>query len=440
MACIQFAQSAQLVYSLPKLTLHCKMSAAADEAEDLAKKEVLATKLVLNEFIFITAVAMVIPTRAPMVLEIKKGDAVGTARVLGTMSSLAAAIELFINPVFGQLSDMYGRKPFLLFAPFVDAFLHTAVAIFPKTLEVTFVDRMITGSMIFAFKAPLSAALVDLFGTGPKLAQWLARQGSAFGLGLGLGPFVGAKIGGAASFFWSSVMFVVSLLWTAINVPETLALKDRKKFNVAACVPWRFLKLFQGRTLSTLAVTIGMQSFGDYLNVYDINYLFLKSVFNVGPTEIGQYASACGITQFFSGSVMSNAIKTMGQQTATLGANAMWAVSMGLLGTATSVQQVIASLLCMTFGHTRNAAVAAYIQKHGQGIGMGKAEITAAQGNLLAVLKVFIPLFYGNLFAMATSNGRKMPGMPYFFIAFITMLSQLCFMTCDPEKESVKPK
>jgi len=417
------------------------MSGANGETQtaELAKKESIAKKLVFAEFIFVTAVAMVIPTRAPMVLQIKKGDAVASARVLGLMSSSAAFIELFINPVFGQLSDMFGRKPFFLIAPVIDAILHTLVAIFPKALPVTFVDRAITGSMIFAFKAPLTAALTDLF-SGPQLAVWLARQGAAFGLGLGLGPYIGAKIGGAKSFFWSSVVFLVTLVYASSMLPETLKVEDRKKFNPAACSPLRFLKLFQGRMLSTLSATIGLQSFGDYLNVYDINYLFLKTVFDVGQDGIGYYATACGLTMGISGNIMTQAIKTCGQKTATLLANTMWTISMALLGSARSIQQIGASLAAMSFGQTRNAAIAAYIQKHGQATGMGRAEISAAQANLLAVLKVFIPIFYGNIFAAATSKGRKLPGAPYFVIAAMTILSQLTFMTVDPDLEVAKKR
>eukprot|EP00930_Biecheleria_cincta_P035899 TRINITY_DN24653_c0_g2_i1.p1 TRINITY_DN24653_c0_g2~~TRINITY_DN24653_c0_g2_i1.p1 ORF type:complete len:425 (-),score=95.41 TRINITY_DN24653_c0_g2_i1:334-1608(-) len=403
--------------------------------EVLRWKEAVATKLVLAEFMFVTAVAMVIPTRAPMVLEIKKGDAAATAKVLGLMSSCAAAIELFINPIFGQLSDMFGRKRFFLLAPAIDAFLHTLVAIFPKILPVTFVDRMISGAMIFAFKAPLTASLSDLF-TGPQLASWLAKQGAAFGLGLGLGPFIGSKLGGAKSFFYSSVVFVITMIYAHNMVPETLKYEDRRKeFSLAACSPLRFLKLLQDRMLSTLAATIGLQSFGDYLNLYDINYLYLKTVFDVGQTEVGRYASACGISQLISGMTMSRAIHAFGQKGATALANCMWIVAMGFLGTATSVQKVVLSLFAMCFGHLRNSGVAAYMQKHGQLRGMGRSEIAAAQANLLAVIKVFIPLLYSNIFSLATSKGRNVPGAPYLVVGLLTGLSQLTFCTIDPDKD-----
>eukprot|EP00440_Ansanella_granifera_P044926 gb/GFBE01048689.1/.p1 GENE.gb/GFBE01048689.1/~~gb/GFBE01048689.1/.p1 ORF type:complete len:339 (+),score=39.82 gb/GFBE01048689.1/:1-1017(+) len=335
----------------------------------------------------------------------------------------------------GQLSDMHGRKSFFMIAPAIDAFLHTLVSIFPKSLPVTFVDRMISGAMIFAFKAPLTASLSDLF-CGPQLASWLAKQGAAFGLGLGLGPFIGSKLGGAKSFFYSSVLFLVTLFYASRSIPETLKAEDRRKeFSLAACSPLRFVKLFQDRMLSMLAVTVGLQSFGDYLNLYDINYLYLKTVFDVGQTEIGRYASACGVSQLISGLTMSRAIHTVGQKGATAFANAMWLVSMGLLGTATSVKQVIFSLCAMCFGHLRSSGVTAYIQKHGQSRGMGRSEIAAAQANLLAVLKVFIPLFYGNIFSLATSKSRNVPGAPYLVVGLLTGLSQLAFLAVDPEKD-----
>lgn len=407
---------------------------AVEKITDEDAKEAVAKKLVISEFIFVTAVAMVVPARAPLVLAIKNGDTAATAKVMGLMSSLAAFIELFMNPLFGQLADMYGRKPFFGIAAMINAVLHASVGVFPKTLPINFVDRMISGAMIFAFKAPLSAALGDLY-QGPKLAMWLARQNACFGLGLGLGPFIGSKLGGARAFLWSAVMFLVATIFTQGVTSETLPSNERKSFNINACSPLRFLKLFQGKMLSTLSLTVGLQSFGDYFNIYDINYLYLKTVFDVGQTEIGQYASCVGVTQFLCGPFMSNAIAKLGQKPATLLANVMWASAMGLLGTARSVQQIVLSLGTMTFGHLRNSAVSAYIQKHGQALGMGRSEIAAAQANFLAVLKVGIPFVYGNIFAMATSGGRNMPGAPYVLISILTMLSQLTLWTIDPDQD-----
>lgn len=418
------------------------MPTPKDDEEEIRKKDAIATKLVLGEFFFIASMCLVVPARAPMVLEMKKGDAVSTAKVLGLMSSTGAFLELFINPVFGQLSDMYGRRPFLLLAPVVNCLLHGAVSVFPTdhrlALPLNFADRMISGCMSFTFIAPLTAALSDLF-EGPKLAQYIAGQGAAFGLALGVGPFIGAKLAGAKAFAGSAALLGLTGAYIATLVPETMKKGESKKFNIAACSPVRFVKLFKTRTLSTLITTLALQSFGDYWNIYDLNYLYLKTVIpNFGQQQVGNFASACGSTMFLCGYIMKNAIQVLGQKSATLMGNSTYALAMALLGTARTIPQIGAAVFFMAFGHLRNSAISAYVIKHGESQGMGKAEIIGAQGNFLAVLKVLIPVFYGNLYAWATSNGRKMPGAPYLFITVVNILAQLCLWTCDPDKEPAK--
>mmetsp|Transcript_50473 Transcript_50473/g.156217 ORF Transcript_50473/g.156217 Transcript_50473/m.156217 type:complete len:499 (+) Transcript_50473:122-1618(+) len=418
----------------PKLSAAAKETSQEEEARKAKERESVANALSIANGLFMAAVTMVVPTRAPMVLAIKNGDAPGTARTMGLMSSCAAVIELFVNPIFGRLSDKYGRKPFLLLAPVIDAALHLLVAAFPRALRVTFVDRMITGSMIFCFVAPVNAAMSDLFGTGQKLAESLARAGTFFGVGCALGPFVGAKLGGARSFLASALTFLATGIWLACKFPETLTDDRKKEFNLAACSPLRFLKLFQGKMTSRLAATIGLQSFGDYVNIYDINFLYMKTVLGYGQAEVGNFATAVGVTQIVNGELMRRMIRGVGQKTATLASNLVWILAMALLGTSRSAAQLAMSLGAMACGHQRAVAVGAFLQKHGQAAGMGAAEVQGAQANLTAVLKVAVPIVYGNIFAWATSNGRKLPGLPYFLIGLLTAVGQLTFSSVDPEK------
>eukprot|EP00421_Protoceratium_reticulatum_P050941 CAMPEP_0168455404 /NCGR_PEP_ID=MMETSP0228-20121227/50732_1 /TAXON_ID=133427 /ORGANISM="Protoceratium reticulatum, Strain CCCM 535 (=CCMP 1889)" /LENGTH=495 /DNA_ID=CAMNT_0008470247 /DNA_START=83 /DNA_END=1570 /DNA_ORIENTATION=- len=414
-----------------------QLAAQAEESKrGDGETEAIANTLCIANGLFMTAVTMVVPTRAPMVLAIKNGDAAGTARTMGLMSSCAAVVELFVNPIFGRLADKYGRKPFLLGAPILDAMLHFIVAANPKSLRTTFMDRVITGSMIYCFQSPVSACLCDLFGTGQNLAEWTARSGAFFGIGCAVGPFIGAKLGGGRSFFWSSITFLVTLAWLAMRLPETLMDKKRKEFELSACSPLRFLKLFRQKMTARLAATIGMQSFGDYLNIYDINFLYMKTVMGYGQAEVGNFATAVGVSQIASGVIMQKLLRSSGQKVATLAGNAIWAVAMGLLGTSRSAAQLAMALVAMAGGgHNRSAGVGAYLQRHGQAQGMGAAEITGAQANLTAVIKVVVPILYGNLFAWATSGGCRIPGLPYFLIAVMAASAQMVFSSVDPEKE-----
>lgn len=405
-----------------------------DDAKADAEREKLASKLAIALGLFMTAVTMVVPTRAPMVLQIKKGDAAATARAMGTMSSIAAVIELVVNPVLSKLSDAHGRKPFLMLAPIVDAFLHTLVSMFPQTLAVQFMDRMISGAFIFGFAAPLNAAISDLYSKDPtKLGSALANAQAYSGVGCAVGPFIGAKLGGPRSFLASAFGFLLTLFYVQTQVVDTLPVESRKKFRFSDINPFLFLKLFKDKTVKWLTLTNLFQSFGDYMNVYDINNLFMMKVLNYKDAQIGNFATTVGLTQIAGGKFTSKLIKAIGLKPSVSFSNAIWIVGMSLMANARSTPGAFFALFFWTFGHNRQAPVDAYLQKYGQGQGMGRAEILGAVMNLRAWFKVIVPLFYSNLFAWSTSGGRNVPGAPYYAIAVLTAISQGLFQSAGAQ-------
>merc|ERR1719498_561651 len=104
------------------------MTETSKAADEETRKAKTAAQLAMSAGLFMTAVTMVVPTRAPMVLKIKNGDAIATVKTMGLMSTFAAIIELIVNPILGKMSDEMGRKPFMLMAPMINAFLHSLVA------------------------------------------------------------------------------------------------------------------------------------------------------------------------------------------------------------------------------------------------------------------------------------------------------------------------
>lgn len=398
------------------------------------RKEEIANTLCIASGLMMTAVTMVVPTRAPMVMIIKKGDAAATARAMGLMTTFAGILELILNPVLGKLSDEYGRKPFLLLAPTVNACLHSLVAAFPGTLAMQFVDRMISGMFIFGFLAPAQAAMADLYATNPqKLGVKAASAGAYFGIGCALGPFIGSKLGGARSFFASAVSFIITWVYVNSMFTETLEPEKRRKFKFADINPVAFMKLLKTPRLQWLTLTKSLQSFGDYVNVYDINNLFMMKVLGYGQGQIGNFATAVGLSQIAGGAVSARMIKAIGLNSSTLTMNLLWILGMAMMGTARNTKQAFAALAIWTFGHTRATPVDTFLQKYGAEQDMGRAEIVGAAGNALAYAKIMIPLLYSNVFAWATSNGRNMPGLPYFVICAITGMSQLAFFNAKTE-------
>jgi MFS family permease len=376
---------------------------------------------------------MVVPTRAPMVLAIKKGDAAATAKAMGTMSAVAAVIELFVNPVIGKLSDQYGRTPFMMGATLVNFVLHGLVSVFPSSLPMQFVDRMISGAMIFGYAAPVQASLADLFATNPqKLGVMATKAMQYFGIGCVVGPFIGSKLGGAKSFAASALTFLACCLYVNTTIDETLTEDKKIKFKFSDVNPVAFLKLFKARTTTWLTITSGLQSFGDYVNIYDINNLFMIKVLKYGPPQIGNFAMTVGLSQVAGGVFSAKLIDKAGLRSATAFSNFMWALGMAMMGTARNTQQAFTALFIWTFGHNRANPVGAYLQQYGAEQGMGRGAIIAAQGNFHAYIKIMIPLLFSNMFAWATSDGRNMPGLPYFVICGLTALAQSTFQVANP--------
>jgi len=370
-----------------------------------------------------------VPARAPLVLAMKKGDAAATAQTMGLMSTTAAAIELLLNPVLGRLSDKYGRKPFLVMAAAVSSFLHAWVAAFPQNLRINFMDRCITGAMIFAFVNPIMAGLGDLMGATPQMGLTAAKFGSTMGIGFAAGPLLGSKLGGEKAFAVSALGFAATAAYVHTQVGETLAEDKRKEFDIKAINPVSFLQLFKTKEMSTLCTTIGLSSFAEYANIYDINFLYLKTVMDWGQEQVGRFAAIYGVTQILGGRLSSELMKKPGIETYTKMANAAYILGFALLGSAKNQNQIGAALLFLMFGHQRSSEPGLHLQAHATASGMGRGEFQGASANFLAVLKIIAPMMYGRTFANFSTKG--MPGAPYFLICAFIAASQATFMTYD---------
>jgi DHA1 family tetracycline resistance protein-like MFS transporter len=146
----------------------------------------------------------------------------GGAATVGLMFALVSAPKVLTNPLFGRLSDHFGRRPALALATLGTLVGSVGWALAPTTLWLG-VARTITG--LFGAQAGLAQAVAADVTPPERRAASIGLLGAAFGLAITFGPLIGGEVGarfGNASVGWACALLqVLSLVVIAVFLPET---------------------------------------------------------------------------------------------------------------------------------------------------------------------------------------------------------------------------
>jgi DHA1 family tetracycline resistance protein-like MFS transporter len=129
------------------------------------------------------------------------GETLGaTPAQLGALLASYSLLQFIFSPVWGRLSDRFGRKPILVLS-LVGSVGGYALFAAARTIPMLILARALAGMMA----ANLSTAQAYIADVTPpeRRAKGMGLVGAAFGLGFSLGPFAGgalASLQGSAAF------------------------------------------------------------------------------------------------------------------------------------------------------------------------------------------------------------------------------------------------
>ncbi len=132
------------------------------------------------------------------------------APLYGAMLSVYALMQFVFAPVFGALSDRFGRRPVLLISLAGAALDYVLMALTPY-LWVLFLGRAIAG-LTSANMAVASAYITDI-SDEDKRAQRFGYMHAMFGIGFIVGPVLGGLLGE----FWIRAPFVLAAALNFVN-------------------------------------------------------------------------------------------------------------------------------------------------------------------------------------------------------------------------------
>lgn len=146
------------------------------------------------------------------------GATAATVTLVGTTYAL---MQFILAPLWGSMSDRFGRKPILLITLFMTGIGHLAFAS-ATSLAGLFAARALAG----AGAANISTAQAVLSDTHApaERSRAMAIIGAAFGLGFVFGPALGGilfKIDQGAPATFAALLALFNILFVWLRVPET---------------------------------------------------------------------------------------------------------------------------------------------------------------------------------------------------------------------------
>jgi DHA1 family multidrug resistance protein-like MFS transporter len=303
------------------------------------------------------------------------------ATVLGLLSATFATLQFFFAPLWGQLSDRFGRKPILLvgLGGFGIAMLVFGLS---TQLWMLFLARSVSGILSSATLPTVMAFIADT--TQPKdRAGGMGLMGAAGGIGMILGPVIGGFLGADSPhtpFFFSAGLALLVWFFALIFLPETFSREQRALAATARpAQPQGRLAGLMGALrgpLAFLMILAALTSFG-MAQLESTGALFARQRFGAGAIEMGTAFMVMGVVGVFTQFVLvKRVIGRMGEERAIQWSLLGTAISLISFGLAENFATMIAVLVLLSLAtaFTRpalNSLVSRSASRAEQGTAMG---------------------------------------------------------------------
>lgn len=371
---------------------------------------------------------LIAPVMPALLVDISGGD-LADASFWGGIALVSYAVMQFIfSPIFGALSDRFGRRPILLMslsAYAVDMLLLALVQTLPWFLLV----RGLAGVFASTFSTA-SAYIADI--TPPnKRASRFAIIGAAFGLGFILGPAMGGFLGDfdvRYPFFAGAALAAANALFGAFCVGESLTPERRRAFTWARANTFgTLMRLFRTPGIEILLPVFFLATLSSW--VYPTVWSYVaKERFFWTEGEIGLSIAYYGVIAFIAQAVVVQLLMPRMRVPTVIRLALiveMFALAgIGLARTGWFVYLMISTALISTMQDSAiRQAISARVAQDSQG------ELQGGLSALSSVAMIMAPLIYNGSFTLTAGTDAVFyfPGSPFIIAAVMSGLAVLLY-------------
>jgi DHA1 family tetracycline resistance protein-like MFS transporter len=373
------------------------------------------TFVLLTVFIDSLGFGIIIPSLPSVIMELT-GEPLNTAADWsGYLMAVYALLQFFMAPVFGNLSDRYGRRPLLLLSLFafgVD-FLLTGLA---TSMVWLFIGRAFAG--VFGASFAAAGAYIGDISDDTNRARHFGFIGAAWGCGFTLGPviggFVAEALGPRAPFFAAAALAMANVAFGYFALPESLPPERRRKFEWARANPFGAF-----RSLAHLPMVAGLllavflyQVAHDSLPAVWMFFTQLK--FGWGPAEVGWSLTFVGVmTVVVMGGLTGVVVPRIGERRAIVFGFLLMTVGFVAYALVPLGWMIYPAIAIGSLGGIANPAMQSVMSRQ---VGpSSQGELQGANASLASVAAILSPIFMTQLFShfSAPTATVVFPGAPY---------------------------
>lgn len=382
------------------------------------------TLIFITLLIDVMGLGLIIPV-LPKLLEQLGGYSTSQASAVGGWMLFAFALPQFLfSPVFGGISDKFGRKPVLVLSLLglgLDYVLH---AVAPSLLWLV-IGRIIAGICGASFTTATSY-IADI-STPEKRAQNFGLIGVAFGLGFIIGPIIGglsADLGIRAPFWIAAALSLVNALLCIFILPESLTKENRREFDLKRANPiGTLLQMSKYKTVLLLIVPFVLLYLASHAVQSNWPY-YTKYKFGWDEKMVGISLGVVGVVvAIVQGGLIRIIMPKLGNRNSVVLGFALYAAGMLCFGLATQSWMMFAFTILYCLGGIAGPALqgtmSMSVPENAQG------ELSGGITSLVSLTTIAGPLIMNNTFAYFTGANApiELPGAPMYLASILIAIA-----------------
>jgi len=368
------------------------------------------------------AANVITSSRVSLMLNIFQGNSSLAALELGKIRAVGAFLEFLIGPLFGNLSDAYGRKFGMLPSAIMNFVSSTLVLINPLSLYAhwSLVFNIAFDTVYFA---QMRAQMADCM-SGRNIAENAFMHMAPAGLAMISAPWISGRLNAVQCYRMSSITSLFTI-WVLYNQEETLDKNERRKIDLKACNPFAFLALFtNGPSLCTLTLTSGIQTYTDSRLMENSSTLMMKEQLNYSDKQVSALLTRMAVTGFLGVPIGKYSIKAFGRTMHTHISHLFKIIAYCVWSYLTGPTMRYAQWILM-FGTRQRDGTETLMTEVGVAKGFGKGQMESYKMNWRSVTNFCAPLIYSRMFVYGKHVGQV--HLPLYGAIFFTVLSECIF-------------